>query len=105
MDSLLAGDPGNRRDVDDRAAARSLHQRDREFHAQENATRIDRHQQVPGRGVEQILDPTAAEASIIDEDIELAELGEGRVDRRLPFRLAGHVEMAEYGGPVALPVC
>src|SRR6516164_6800529 len=46
VDMMLAGDAGNRGDVDDRAAARRLHDRNREFHAQENAARIDRHQQV-----------------------------------------------------------
>jgi hypothetical protein len=51
---------------------------------------------VPGRGVEQILDGAAARPGIVDENIELAELGDRRIDGRLPLRLAGHVEMAEH---------
>src|SRR5271154_5881331 len=56
MDAVLAGDAGDRRDFDDRASARRLHDRDREFHAEKDAARVDRHQPVPGRGVEEILD-------------------------------------------------
>jgi hypothetical protein len=95
MDVVLAGDAGNRRDVDDRAAARRLHDRDRKLHSQEDTARIDRHQLIPGRGVEEILDGTAAEPGIVDQNVELVELGECGVDRRLPFRLARYVETAE----------
>jgi hypothetical protein len=43
MHAMLAGDPRDRRDVDNAAAALFLHHRDREFHAQKDAPRIDRH--------------------------------------------------------------
>jgi len=92
MDPFLPGDAGDRRDIDDRPAAGRLHERDREFHAQKDAARVDRHQPVPGRGIEQIIDRAAGEPGVVDENIELAELGEGRVDCRLPFRLARHIE-------------
>ena len=48
--------------------------------------RVDRHQPVPGGGVEQVLDRAAADPGIVDQDVELAEGGQGRVDRRLAIR-------------------
>src|SRR5215831_17533239 len=51
---------------------------------------------------EQVLDRAAAEAGIVDENVESAELGESGVDRRLPFRFASDVEMAENRRPVRL---
>src|SRR6516162_566313 len=95
MDALLAGDAGNRRDVDDGAAAGRLHDRDGEFHTQKYSARVDCHQPVPGRGIEQILDRAAAEAGIVDEDVEPAELDDSGVDRRPPLRFAADVEMVE----------
>src|SRR5216683_1942377 len=68
--------------------AAAPHDRYGELHAEEDPAGVDRHQQIPGCGVEQVLDRTAAQPGVIDEDVELAELGEGRVDRRLPFRFA-----------------
>ena len=102
MHVVLAGDARNRRDVDDRPAAGRLHQRDREFHAEKDAARIDRHQPVPGRGVEQILDRAAGETGVVDENVEPAELGNRRIDRRLPLRLTGHIEMAEHRRAIGL---
>ena len=52
VDMMLSGDAGDRRDVDDRPATGRLHARDREFHAEKDAARVDRHQPVPGRGLE-----------------------------------------------------
>jgi len=92
---VLAGDARNRRDVDNRPATRGLHNRDREFHPQEDAARVDCHQPVPGRGVEEILDRAAGEPGIVDEDVEPSILGEGGIDGRLPLRLARYVEAAE----------
>src|SRR5215471_21631005 len=60
MDMMLAGDAGNRRDVDDRPAAGRLHDRNREFHPQEDAARIDRHQAIPSRGFEQLPESPAS---------------------------------------------
>jgi len=100
MDPVLAGDAGNRRDVDDRPATRRLHDRDREFHAEKDAARVDRHQPVPGGGVEQILDRAAGEPGVVDQNVELFELGERGINRRLPFRLARHVETAEDCGTI-----
>src|SRR5262249_8532430 len=38
----------------------------------------------------------AADPGVIDQDVELAPGGDCRLDRRLPLRLAGHVELAEH---------
>src|SRR5579883_2600774 len=75
MNAVLAGDPGDRGDVDDRPAALRLHVRDREFHAEKDAARVDRHQPVPGGGVEQILDRAAGQPGIVDENVEPAISG------------------------------
>src|SRR5438132_6631915 len=47
-----------------------------------------------------ILDGTAGEPGIVDENVELAEFGEGGLDGRPPFRFARHVETAEDRRPV-----
>src|SRR6185503_15040282 len=84
VDAALSGDPGNRRNVDDRAAADLLHLGDRELHAEEGAGRIDRHDLVPGGAVEQVFLTAAADAGVVDQDVELAVGREGGVDRRPP---------------------
>ena len=102
MDAALPGDARDRRDVDDRAAARLAHCRDRVFHPEKRAGRVDPHDAFPGGGVEQILDRAAADPGIVDEDVELAIGGQRRGDRGLPFRFARHVEMLVHRGAVRL---
>ena len=91
-------DPGHRGDVDDRAAARPAHGRDRVLGAEEDAPGVDRHDAIPlGDGA--LLDRHARDddGRVVDQDVELAVAADRRLHGRLPVGLAGHVQVHVHG--------
>src|SRR3972149_1079963 len=69
--------PMTRRDVDDGAAARSLHRGNGMLASEEDPRRVDVHDAVPSLGVERVGHRGAAHSGVVDEDVELAVAGNG----------------------------
>ena len=95
MHAVLADEPGDRRDVDDGAATRLLHQRDRVLHAEEDALGIDGHHLVPGGAAQHVGIVGAADAGVVDEHVELAERAQGGLRRGVPLPLARDIQLHE----------
>src|SRR5258708_37552904 len=70
VDLLAADDAGDRRKIDDRAAAIRDHRGDRVFDAVEHAGRVDGHDAMPGFGAVTILLRAAGYAGVVDEYVE-----------------------------------
>ena len=71
-----------------------LHHGNDRAHAEEHALGVDAHLPVPGRDAEAVR-IAAADAGVVDEDVDLAVGRERRGDGGVPVRLARHVEPLE----------
>ena len=82
-------------DVDDGAAAGVLHGGDGGDGAEVDAGGVDVHDGVPGLLGEVAEPGGTADAGVVDEDIQFAEVGDGEVDGGLPVVLPGDVQPDE----------
>ena len=83
--------PGDRREIDDRAAARLLHRPHRLAAAEKHALRVDR-ADLAKVGERRRLDiAEGRDSGAVDENVEATESGEDRVDHFAPARFVGHV--------------
>ena len=95
MDPVLADESGDRRDVDDGASAGLAHGGNRVLHTEKDALGVHVHEGVPGRRALRVGIERAADARVVDEDMELAEAHHGGGDGVPPVRLASNVELHE----------
>src|SRR5262245_10451515 len=94
MHEGLTGDPRYRRDVDDGPSLGLLHHRNDGPHAEEHTLGVDAHLPVPG-GHAETIGIAAADAGIVDQDID-ATIGRKRGGNGgLPIGLAGNVVTPE----------
>ena len=89
-------DPGDRRDVEDRAldAAvlhRPRHQRQRQLAAEEDTVEIDRVDMLPRFEARRLDRRPPRDPGVVDEDVQTAERRLGKGDRRRPLIGIGHV--------------
>src|SRR6185437_7398321 len=95
MHHRLADHAGDRRQVDDAAAAVLLHLPHGGGGAQEHAGAIHGYQAVPDAAFQQVVHRAAADAGVVHQDVQPAEFRDGGGDHRVPPGLIRHVQRHE----------